>query len=208
VFENDTQINNFLTLKEEFSSTNIDTSTIDDQHQIDKIEQNISAETTNLILHPTTFDCKNLQELKQIDLDEMAEGESEVNELKDNFLPIGLTPLKDIFDSNDIPKNPKMQALNAEIEDCNIGTTKNPKTIKLSKTLPLDQKLKYIELFKEFQDVFAWSYEDLKSYDTSVIQHTIPLKEDKKPFKQKLRRVNLVLLPLIENKSKECTRLE
>ena len=208
MFENDTQINNFLTLKEEFSSTNIDTSTIDDQHQIDKIEQNISAETTNLILHPTTFDCKNLQELKQIDLDEMAEGESEVNELKDNFLPIGLTPLKDIFDSNDIPKNPKMQALNAEIEDCNIGTTKNPKTIKLSKTLPLDQKLKYIELFKEFQDVFAWSYEDLKSYDTSVIQHTIPLKEDKKPFKQKLRRVNLVLLPLIENKSKECTRLE
>lgn len=31
VSENDTQINNFLTLKEEFSSTNIDTSTIDDQ---------------------------------------------------------------------------------------------------------------------------------------------------------------------------------
>ena len=31
VFENDTQINNFLTLKEEFSTTNIDTSAIDDQ---------------------------------------------------------------------------------------------------------------------------------------------------------------------------------
>ena len=80
-----------------------------------------------------------------------------------------------------------MQPLNAEIEDCNIGTTENPKMIKLSKALPPDQKLKYIELFKEFQDVFAWSYEDLKSYDTSVIQHTIPLKENQKPFKQKLR---------------------
>jgi len=53
-------------------------------------------------------------------------------------------------------------------------------------------------LFKEFQDVFAWSNEDLKSYDTSVIQNTIPLKENQKPFKQKLRRVNPVLLPLIE----------
>jgi len=64
VFENDTQINNFLTLKEEFSSTNIDTSTIDDQPQIEKIEQNMSAETANLVLHPTTFDNKSLQELK------------------------------------------------------------------------------------------------------------------------------------------------
>jgi len=62
--------------------------------------------------------------------------------------------------------------------------------------LPAYQKLKYIELFKEFQDVFAWSYEDLKSYDTSVIQRTIPLKENQKPFKQKLRRVNPVLFPL------------
>ena len=74
--------------------------------------------------------------------------------------------------------------------------------VKLSKTLPADQKLKYIELFKEFQDVFAWSYEDLKSYDTSVIQHTIPLKENQKPFRQKLRRVNHVLLPLIEKEVK------
>lgn len=59
-----------------------------------------------------------------------------------------------------------MQPLNTEIEDCNIGTEQNPKMIKLSKTLPRDKKLKYVELFKEFQDVFAWSYEDLKSDDT------------------------------------------
>eukprot|EP00253_Pinus_taeda_P021677 PITA_21677 len=134
----------------------------------------------------------------------MIEEEIEVIELKDNVQPIGLTPLEDIFDSNDIPRKPKMQPLNAEIEDCNIGTTKNPRMVKFSKTLPPDKKLKYIELFKEFQDVFPWSYEDLKSYDTSVIQHTIPLKENQKPFKQKLRRINPVLLPLIE---KEVIRM-
>jgi len=69
--------------------------------------------------------------------------------------------------------------------------------IKLSNTLPLDKKSKYVELLREFHDVFAWSSEDLKSYDTSIIQHTIPLKEYQKPFKQKLRRINPVLLPLI-----------
>eukprot|EP00253_Pinus_taeda_P001603 PITA_01603 len=74
--------------------------------------------------------------------------------------------------------------------------------IKLSKNLPPNQKQKYVDLFKEFQDVFAWSYEDLKSYDTSVIQHTIPLKPNQKPFKQKLRRINPMLLPLIEKEVK------
>lgn len=106
--------------------------------------------------------------------------------------------MEKLFDSNDIPKKPKMEPLKADIEECNIGTLENPKLIKLSKSLPLEEKLKYIELMKEFQDVLAWSYKDLKSYDTSIIQHTIPLKEDQKPFRQKLRRINLVLLPSIE----------
>ena len=51
---------------------------------------------------------------------------------------------------------------------------------------------------KEFSDVFAWSYEDLKAYDTSIIQHTILVKENETPFRQKLRRMNHLLFPLIE----------
>ena len=51
---------------------------------------------------------------------------------------------------------------------------------------------------KEFSDVFAWSYEDLKAYDTTIIQHTISIKENEKPFRQKLRKINALLLPLIE----------
>ena len=104
VFDNDTQITNFLTLKEEFSSANIDTSTAGEADQIDKIETHISAETSNQILHPTKFTSKELQKLKETDFDETVEGESEVIYLKDNFLPTGLTPLEDIFDSNDIPR--------------------------------------------------------------------------------------------------------
>lgn len=199
MFEDDTEINNFLTLQQEFSGSNIDVDAIDDpQQQINQHQQIISAETASQILYPTTFHHKNVQDLKQINPDEIAEAEAEVIELKDNFLPTCLTPLEDIFDSNDIPRKPKMQPLNAAIEDCNIGTVQNPKIIKLSKSLPPNQNPKYVDLFKEFQDVFAWSYEDLKSYDTSVIQHTIPLKPNQKPFKQKLRRINPVLLPLIE----------
>ena len=51
--------------------------------------------------------------------------------------------------------------------------------------------------------MFAWKYEYLKVYDTSDIQHTIHIKENEKPFRQKLRRINPLLLPLIEKEIKK-----
>jgi hypothetical protein len=46
----------------------------------------------------------------------------------------------------------------------------------LSRSLTKEQRSEYIGLLREFADVFAWTYEDLKTYDTSVIEHKIPLK--------------------------------
>lgn len=91
-------------------------------------------------------------------------------------MPKGLVPLEYLFDSNDVARKPKMEPLRANIEEFNIGTEDKPKLIKISKALPPEENVKYINLFKEFWDVFAWSYEDLKFYDTSIIQHKIPLK--------------------------------
>ena len=59
------------------------------------------------------------------------------------------------------------------------------------------EKEKYTHLMKSYVDVFPWSYEDLKEYDTSIIQHTIPIKPGENPFRQKLR-INPMLFPLIE----------
>ena len=49
--------------------------------------------------------------------------------------------------------------------------------VKISSKLSQEVKEKYIQLLKKKVDVFSWSYEDLKVYDTYVIRHTIPLKE-------------------------------
>jgi hypothetical protein len=43
----------------------------------------------------------------------------------------------------------------------------------------------------------------LRTYDTSIIEHKIPLKEDAKPFKQKLRQINPMLLPIMEKEVKK-----
>ena len=50
---------------------------------------------------------------------------------------------------------------------------------------------------------FSHIYEDLKDYDTSIIQHTIPIKLGEKPFRQKLKRINPMSLPLIKKEIKK-----
>ena len=62
-----------------------------------------------------------------------------------------------------------------QIEDLNLGTSTDPKIVKLSKKVPEEYKEKYLKLFQSYKDVFVWSYEDLKTFDVNIIQHKIPL---------------------------------
>jgi len=71
-----------------------------------------------------------------------------------------------------------MKSDDEEVETYNICTAENPKNVKLSKFLSLEEKQKYLVLINKYVDIFAWSYADLKSYDPHVIQHTIPIKEN------------------------------
>jgi hypothetical protein len=47
------------------------------------------------------------------------------------------------------------------------------------------EKLKFKELLCEFQNVFAWSYEDLQGFYPALIHHGIPIKEGIKPVRKK-----------------------
>ena len=122
----------------------------------------------------------------------------EILQLKNNCIPKGLIPLENIFDQNYVFKSPRIQVDDEEVETCNLGTIAVPKMIKLSKFVFVEMKHKYVEMMRKFIDVFAWIYANFKKYDPTIIQHTIPIKENEKPFKQKLRRINPLLMPLIE----------
>ena len=101
-----------------------------------------------------------------------------------------------MFDQNDVTRTLGVAPTETKVEDFNIGTVDDPKLINISKNLPQKERGEYLALLKKYTKVFAWKYEDLKVYDTSIIQHTIPIKEDAKRFKQKIRRINPLLLPL------------
>jgi hypothetical protein len=82
--------------------------------------------------------------------------------------------------------------------EVNIGSEQEPRMIKVGKTTPIEERKEIVRLLKEYRDVLAFSYDELKVYMEDVIHHVIPLKKETKPFKQKLRQINLKLAPLVQ----------
>ena len=55
------------------------------------------------------------------------------------------------------------------------------KSTYISANLIAKEEEQLIALLKEYKDVFAWLYKDLKGVDPKVFQHTIPMRDDAKP---------------------------
>jgi hypothetical protein len=56
----------------------------------------------------------------------------------------------------------------------------------------------YTELFKEFRDVFSWSYEELSGIDPRIVEHEIRTYPDAKHVRQCLRDFNPRKAPAIK----------
>lgn len=65
------------------------------------------------------------------------------------------------------------------VKHIHIGVTCTPEEIQL-----------YTDLFREFRDVFAWSYEEMLGIDPSIVVHEIPTYPSAKPIRQHLRPVH------------------
>jgi hypothetical protein len=74
-----------------------------------------------------------------------------------------------------------------KIENVNIGVDFLPEEI-----------LIYTKLFKEFRDVFSWSYEEMPGIDPRIVEHEIITYPDAKPVQKHLRAVNPRKAPTIK----------
>ena len=86
------------------------------------------------------------------------------------LVPNSVLRLENFFDLQDkfisVP-NCKTNSSQMRYETINLGTDLNPQTINLGVDCNPEEKTTFIKLFKEFKDVFAWTYDDLKN-----LQHT------------------------------------
>ena len=118
-----------------------------------------------------------------------------------NAIPKSVVKLEDLYDLKDRFKrstNSKLQSSTLIYELLNLGIDAKLQSINLDLGLAPKEKLAYIRLLKQYKSVFAWNYDELKTYDTSIIQHTIPMIDDEKSVQQKLRKIH----PNLENQIK------
>ena len=64
---------------------------------------------------PTRFSQSDIYSLEKVEIEEIIDDEIDILNLKDNFLPKGLTPLEDLFNSNDVARKPKMEPVRSDI---------------------------------------------------------------------------------------------
>lgn len=77
----------------------------------------------------------------------------------------------------------KKESISGQCETYNMGTQDDIKNVFIGKVYTPEERKGIIDALHTYQDVIAWSYEDLKTYDTSIITHTIPLKLGVRPFR-------------------------
>jgi ribonuclease HI len=175
VFDDDQQIINFLHMEDTFQDAVIDEGTHDE----------------------------NLRDFTVISDPRSPESSSELV----NSIPKSVVRLEKFYDLHDKFRgvvNCKTNSSSLLYETVNLGTRDNPQNINLGKGCSEQERSAFIKLFKEFKDVFSWTYDDLKTFDPNIIQHVIPMKPQTQPFQQKLRKMHPKLEPTVK---KELNKL-
>ena len=68
-----------------------------------------------------------------------------------------------------------------ELEEINVETMEDPRTLSITKNLPPTTRSTMIMLLQEYRDVFTGSHEDMKGLDPKFYQHQINLATNAKP---------------------------
>ena len=63
--------------------------------------------------------------------------------------------------------------------------------MKISKSLSEEHKRKFIALLKEYNDVFAWSYQEMLGLSPSLVTHKLKVDPNAKSVKQPPRKYHL-----------------
>jgi hypothetical protein len=102
--------------------------------------------------------------------------------MEDNKIPKGLTPLESSFSLSDVGnkekhKEEELKRKVGETISFNIGTPESLKNVKIGGQCSDEEEMKFAKMLGEFQDIFSLAYEDLRGFDSALIQHAIPIKE-------------------------------
>ncbi|XP_075083267.1 uncharacterized protein LOC142167015 [Nicotiana tabacum] len=84
------------------------------------------------------------------------------------------------------------------LKEVNLRVVEDLKPTYVNASLTSDEESKYIELLKEFKDVFSWSYKKMPGLVPKVVVHHLAVKRGARPVKLAQCRFIPELVPMIE----------
>lgn len=87
-------------------------------------------------------------------------------------MPKGVVKLEKLFDLKNQfwgPPNTKTQSSTLSHDKINLGIKADPNFINLGASFSPIERQEFINMFKRYQDVFSWTYNELKTYDIEII---------------------------------------
>ena len=62
-----------------------------------------------------------------------------------------------------------------ETEVVNLGVDEERKKVKVGTGMSTNVQDELVALLRDYQDIFAWSYQDMPSLGPNIVQHRLPL---------------------------------
>ena len=90
-----------------------------------------------------------------------------------------------------------------ETELVDLSTSSEKKEVKVGTGMTALIREELVALMRDYQDVFAWSYQDMPGLNSDIVQHRLPLNPECSPVKEKLRRMKPEMSLKIKEKVKK-----
>ena len=79
-----------------------------------------------------------------------------------------------------------------ELEVIDLSSNPNEhKPVSISASLSVDDRMHLIKLLKEYQDVFAWQYDEMPEIDPKLVAHSLNVELGTRPVVQPIRTFHL-----------------
>ena len=85
----------------------------------------------------------------------------------------------------------------------NLSIGGEKKEVKVDTCMSEKVRDELVTLLRDYQDIFTWTYQDMPSLSSEIMQHKLPLNPKCSPVKQKLRIMKLEMSLKIKEEVKK-----
>uniref|UniRef100_A0A2N9J8Z5 RNA-directed DNA polymerase n=1 Tax=Fagus sylvatica TaxID=28930 RepID=A0A2N9J8Z5_FAGSY len=114
--------------------------------------------------------------------------EPEEGTLQPSCLTVNATDIPEPADTAEaITADPKISA-KEELEVINLSSDPNVyRPVSISASLSVEERMHLVELLKEYQNVFAWQYDEMPGIDSKLVAHSLNVESGTRPVVQSMR---------------------